>query len=57
MQNYLKDFIPNEKAPDTIFKDNIDLYTLRSILKSLKKQLPAEKLQVKAYLSEISRHI
>ena len=57
MQDYLKDFIPNEKAPDTIFKDNIDLYTLRSILKSLKKQLPAEKLQVKGYLSEISRHI
>jgi len=57
MQKYLKEFIPNENAPETIFKKNSDLYELRAILKSLKKQLPAEKLQTKAYLGEISRHI
>ena len=57
MQDYLKDFIPNEKAPETIFKKNADLYKLREVLKSLKKQLPAEKLQTKAYLGEVSRHI
>lgn len=57
IQNYLKDFIPNEKAPDTIFKNGADLYELREVLTSLKKQLPSEKLQAKAYLGEVSRHI
>jgi hypothetical protein len=57
MQDYLKDFIPNEKAPETIFKKDADLYELRNTLKALKKQRPFEKLQAKAYLGEISRHI
>ena len=57
MQDYLKDFIPNEKAPETIFKPDADLYKLREVLKSLKKQLPSEKLQTNAYLGEIKRHI
>ncbi len=57
MQDYLKDFIPNEKAPETIFKKDADLYELRNTLRALKKQRPFEKLQAKAYLGEISRHI
>lgn len=57
IQDYLKDFIPNEKAPETIFKKDADLKALSATLKALKKQLPPEVLQVRGYLSEISRHI